>query len=257
MNGHEEPPKADSTWPSVDDSAQRGRTEVTTWRARRRTTREQLVSAATLLFGFFLWYQGNRVWWLGVAIAFAIVMMQLSFVVGRLRRRPDDRPDALVDDAESPAGPPATTLLLRAGRTRTMATGDILGELLAAMLVTALLVLVVCDLADGSGQGLSTAVVVVIAVVVYGSSVAAGFLLLLQLTRVSVTIDRERLSVTYGMLPAVVVPRSSVGSVRVGTRWISVRDRRGEPLCQIPLRPKRDEMLTAMCRHDWPSSHER
>lgn len=82
------------------------------------------------------------------------------------------------------------------------------------------------------------------------------FALLARLSRCTITIDAERVSVRYGSSSAEVAYRSSVVSGNADARWARLRDQRGRSLLRVPLRPMRQEVLTTLRSYGWPVTDE-
>lgn len=77
-----------------------------------------------------------------------------------------------------------------------------------------------------------------------------------------IVISPDRIQVRYGeeaelgsAPPADLRPevtRSRVSSVKVGSRWLTMRDAAGKRVLYVPLRPKREQILNELRRHGWP-----
>ncbi|MQA79452.1 MAG: hypothetical protein GEV10_13400 [Streptosporangiales bacterium] len=78
-----------------------------------------------------------------------------------------------------------------------------------------------------------------------------------RLSPLTVTIDRDRLAVRYGAMPAETVTRWSVARGTAGRRWVRLRDEYGKARALVPLRPKRREVLTALWSYGWPVTDDK
>lgn len=77
-----------------------------------------------------------------------------------------------------------------------------------------------------------------------------------------IVISHDRVQVRYGEAPELgsappaelrpEVERHRVSSVKVGSRWLTMRDAAGKRVLTVPLRPKRDQVLNELRRHGWP-----
>lgn len=106
---------------------------------------------------------------------------------------------------------------------------------------------------------LTTAVTVGAAAAGFGSAVLlilATTLLVMRLSPVTVTIGRDRLTVRHGATSEQKVSRWSVTTGSAGRHWVRLRDEYGKTRTSVPLRPKRQEILTALWSYGWPVKDE-
>ncbi|MQA79283.1 MAG: hypothetical protein GEV10_12535 [Streptosporangiales bacterium] len=149
--------------------------------------------------------------------------------------------------APAPAG---HEIMVRDGRTRTVPSKPVLTTVVLLALV-AVFTLVGAAVTFGT-PGWVSATAVVVAILLLVGALVGGSFLMVRLSRATVTVDRDRLAVKYGSLSASTVQRSSIASGQAGRRWVRLRDHHGKQLVWVPLRPKRDEVLTALRSYGWP-----
>lgn len=107
---------------------------------------------------------------------------------------------------------------------------------------------------------LTTAITVSLVAGSVGSAVlgiAGAIAAVRRLSPVTVVIGRDRLAVRYGEMPEEKVTRWSVAAGTAGRRWVRLRDEFGKARVLVPLRPKRQEVLTALGAYGWPVTDDK